>query len=69
MADLTGAVLSAAQLDGAVLRDADLTRTDLRRASLDRVDLAAATLTETRIDLQAAVLLAELQGAVVDLAE
>jgi uncharacterized protein YjbI with pentapeptide repeats len=49
------------------VRDADLTRADLRRASLDRVDLSAATLKETRIDLQAAVMLAELQGAVVDL--
>ena len=38
-------------------------------ASPDRVDLAEATLKETRIDLQAAVMLAELQGAVVDVGE
>jgi uncharacterized protein YjbI with pentapeptide repeats len=69
MASLAGAVLASARLDGATVRDADLTRADLRKASVDRVDLAAATLRETRIDLQAAVLLAELQGAVVDLGE
>jgi hypothetical protein len=33
------------------------------------VDLSSATLHETRIDLQAAVMLAELHGAVVDLSE
>ena len=60
-------MLGRARLDGATVRDADLTRADLRRASLDRVDLTSATLTETRIDLQAAVMLAELHGAVVDL--
>ena len=69
MADLTAAVLVAARLDGATVRDADLTRADLRRASVDRVDLASATLKETRIDLPAAVMLAELQGAIVDLGE
>ena len=56
--------------DGDVLvREADLSRADLRRASLDRVDLTSATLKDTRIDLQAAVMLAELHGAVVDLGE
>jgi hypothetical protein len=39
---------------------------DLRTASVDGVDLASATLRDTRIDLQAAVMLAELHGAVVD---
>jgi hypothetical protein len=33
------------------------------------VDLTAAALKETRLDLQAAVLLAELHGAVVDLGD
>ncbi len=60
MADLTGTVLTEARLHGATVREADLTRADLRRASLDRVDLTAATLKGTRIDLQAAVMLAEL---------
>jgi uncharacterized protein YjbI with pentapeptide repeats len=69
MTDLTGAVLAEARLDGAIVRETDLTRADLRRASLDRVDLASASLKETRIDLQAAVLLAELHGAVVDLGD
>jgi uncharacterized protein YjbI with pentapeptide repeats len=69
MADLTDAVLAGARLDGATVREADLTRADLRSASVDRVDLTAATLKETRIDLQAAVMLAELHGAVVDVGE
>src|SRR3954452_4975482 len=69
MADLTAAVLGSARLDGATVREANLTRADLRKASLDRVDLSSAILSETRIDLQAAVMLAELHGAVVDLAE
>ncbi len=51
------------------MRETDLTRADLRRASLDRVDLTSATLKETRIDLPAAVMLAELHGALVDLAD
>jgi uncharacterized protein YjbI with pentapeptide repeats len=62
-------VLESTRLDGATVRDADLTRADLRRASLDRVDLASATLKDTLIDLPAAVMLAELQGAVVDLGD
>ena len=53
----------------AAVRETNLSRADLRRASLDRVDLASATLKETRIDLSAAVMLAELHGAVVDLDE
>ena len=69
MSDLTGAVLTEARLHGATVREADLTRADLRRASLDRVDLTSATLQETRIDLQAAVMLAELHGAAVDLGD
>ena len=52
-----------------VFRQADLTRADLRRAGLDGVDLTAANLRETRIDLQTAVMLAEMHGAVVDLGE
>jgi uncharacterized protein YjbI with pentapeptide repeats len=69
MSDLTAAVLAQARLDGAAVRETNLTRTDLRRASLDRVDLASAILNATRIDLSAAVMLAELHGALVDLAD
>ena len=66
MADLTGAVLRGTRLDGATLRDTTLHRADLRGASLDRVDLSAARLRDTRLDLQGAVMLAELHGAEVD---
>ena len=69
LADLTGAALRGARLEGATVREADLTRADLRKASVDRMDLASATLQETRMDLRAAVMLAELHGAVVDLAD
>jgi uncharacterized protein YjbI with pentapeptide repeats len=62
-------VLAGARLDGAEVRETDLTRADLRGAPLDRVDLSSARLDHTRIDLQAAVMLAELRGAVVDLGE
>jgi uncharacterized protein YjbI with pentapeptide repeats len=51
------------------VRETDFTGADLRRAKLDGVDLSSATLNKTRIDLQAAVMLAELAGAVVDLEE
>ena len=54
---------------GAELREANLTEADLRGAGLGGVDLAVATLKGTRLDLAGAVLLAELHGAVVDVAE
>jgi uncharacterized protein YjbI with pentapeptide repeats len=51
------------------VRETDFTGADLRGSRLDAVDLSSATMTKTRIDLRAAVLLAELAGAVVDLEE
>ena len=59
-------MLRDCRLDGANLRDTDLGGADLRGASLDRVDLAAARLRRTKLDLQGAVMLAELHGADVD---
>jgi uncharacterized protein YjbI with pentapeptide repeats len=71
---LRGADLGRQDLAGLDLRDADLSMADLtasslRGAGLDGVDLAAATLKGTKLDLGGAVLLAELAGAVVDVAE
>ena len=60
------AVLREARLDLAMVRQTHLGGTDLRGASLDGVDLTSATLSNTRLDLSGAVLLAELSGAVVD---
>ena len=68
MAALAGASLRGARLEGAELRETNLPDADLRGADLGGVDLAAARLTGARLDLAGAVLLAELAGAVVDVA-
>ena len=65
-ADLEKADLSGCDLTETVFRNAQLKECDLRRAKFSRTDIRFAKMQKTKIDLEGAVYLAGLLGAVVN---